>query len=160
MDKNKLVIPRKQWLDGLSDLHRRGAETHESGAFLLGTCAGATGRVTKWVFYDDLDPSAYSSGVCVLYADAFDQLWNICRSAGLEVLADIHTHGGSPQQSVSDRENPMIACAGHLALIIPNFARGPHWRHRMGLFCYEGEHRWANLSGLQARNCIKTGTLR
>lgn len=160
MVKSKLMIPRSLWLDGLSNLHRRGAETHESGAFLLGTYAGAVGRVTKWVFYDELDPNAYSSGVCVLYAEAFDRLWTICRLAGLKVLADVHTHGGSPRQSISDRENPMIASAGHLALIIPNFARGPHWRHRIGLFCYEGEHRWTNLSGLTARSHIKTGTLR
>jgi hypothetical protein len=71
MAKSKLIIPRELWLDGLSKLYRRGAEAHETGAFLLGPCAGTVGRVTKWVFYDQLDPNAYSSGVCVLYAEAF-----------------------------------------------------------------------------------------
>jgi proteasome lid subunit RPN8/RPN11 len=158
MADTRLFVPGKAWLEGLSELHRRGRDTHESGAFLLG--AAASRSVTMWVYYDDLDPAAYSSGVCVLYGEAFERLWSICRSAGLKVLADVHTHPGSPVQSSSDRKNPMIAVAGHLALIVPNFATGPHWRHRLGLYRYEGEHRWTNLSGWGARRELKTGTFR
>ena len=36
----------------------------------------------RCVFYDDLDANAYSTGVCVLYANAFERLWGICRSSG------------------------------------------------------------------------------
>lgn len=156
----KIVMPRDLWLWGLAELHRRGAGRHEAGAFLLGKAEGERCVVSRWLFYDQLDPQAYSSGVCVLYANSFDRLWSECRSTGLAVIADVHTHPGSPGQSHADRTNPMVSIAGHIAVIIPNFAQGPHWRHRLGLYRYEGEHRWTNLSGWSARKTLKTGTFR
>lgn len=160
MADNKLSVARRVWLDGLAELCRRGGMKHEAGAFLLGTQDGGRCVGTKWVFYDDLDPHAYATGICILHADAFDRLWRLCREAGLTVVADIHTHPGSPQQSSSDRANPMVALTGHLALIVPNYAKGPHWRHRLGVYCYEGAHKWTNLSGWRARATLSTGTFR
>src|SRR6218665_2488008 len=125
MDRIKIVIPRAIWLAGLAELHRRGGERHESGAFLLGKSEKGKRVASHWVFYDELDPDAYSTGVCVLYGESFDRLWSICRKAGLAVIADVHTHPGSPAQSHSDRTNPMVSTSGHIALIVPNFARGP-----------------------------------
>jgi proteasome lid subunit RPN8/RPN11 len=160
MADNKLIVARRVWLDGLAELCRRGGMKHEAGAFLLGTQDGGRRVGTKWVFYDDLDPHAYATGICILHADAFDRLWRLCREAGLTVVADIHTHPGSPQQSSSDRANPMVALAGHLALIVPNYAQGPHWRHRLGVYRYEGSHKWTDLGGWRARTAISTGTFR
>lgn len=160
MANSKVIVARRLWLDGLAELCRRGGLTHEAGAFLLGTKSGE-GRVgTKWVFYDELDPNAYSTGICILHADAFDRLWRYCRETGLAVVADIHTHPGSPRQSPSDRANPMVALQGHLALIVPNYAKGPHWRHRLGIYRYEGSHSWTDLSGWRGRITLSTGTFR
>jgi hypothetical protein len=147
---DELVIPRGQWLDLMSELRRRGAGRTESGAFLLGRREGARSFFQAAVFYDDLDPSAYSSGVCILYADAFERLWGLCRTHGLQVLADVHTHLGDSAQSEADRRNPMVARPGHLALIVERFATDPVWR--------QGSHTWTNLSGWRARRILNTGT--
>lgn len=160
MPNAKMIVPRSIWLRGLAELRRRGAERHEAGAFLLGKSEKGRSVVSHWIFYDDLDPDAYSSGVCVLYADSFDRLWSECRKSGMAVIADLHTHPGSAEQSHSDRTNPMVSTAGHVALIVPDFARGPHWRHRLGVYRYEGDHQWTNLSGWSARRLLKTGTFR
>lgn len=156
----KLIIPRGRWLGLLAELHRRGRNRHESGAFLLGSIDGRRRQVEEVVFYDELDRRAYSSGVCILEADTFETLWARCRTTGLSVVADIHTHPGAAQQSRSDRDNPMIARAGHMALIVPGFARGPVWRHRLGVYRYIGAHQWTNFSGWKARSLLKTGTWR
>ncbi len=155
---DKLVIPRAQWLALMAELRRRGGGRTESGAFLLGKRQGDRRLFERCVFYDDLDANAYSTGVCVLYADAFERLWGICRATGLQVLADIHTHGGEATQSEADRCNPMIARSGHMALIVERFASSPVWRHRMGLYQYKGAHAWINLSGWRSRCILKTGT--
>ncbi|AVH44951.1 Mov34/MPN/PAD-1 family protein [Agrobacterium tumefaciens] len=160
MSNSKIIVPRSSWLQGMNELHRRGAEHHEAGAFLLGKREQGRSVVSRWVFYDDLDPEAYSTGVCVLYADSFDRLWSECRKARLEVVADLHTHPGHPGQSESDRTNPMVSASGHVGIIVPNFARGPHWRHQLGVYRYEGDHKWTNLSGWSARGLLKTGTFR
>lgn len=155
---DELFIPRGQWLALMAELRRRGHGRTESGAFLLGKRQGDRRLFETGVFYDDLDANAYSTGVCVLYADAFERLWEICRSSGLQVLADVHTHGGRATQSEADRRNPMVARPGHLALIVERFARDPVWRHRMGLYRYEGSHAWTNLSGWRSRLILNTGT--
>lgn len=160
MPKLKLMLGSTYWLDLLSELHRRGEERHESGAFLLGRDEGDRRFASSVVFYDELDSHAYASGVCILEADTFEALWAHCRHTGLSVLADIHTHGGRAIQSEADRQNPMIARAGHLALIVPDFARGPVWRHRLGVYQYCGSHQWNDLSGWGARAILKTGTWR
>ena len=113
------------WAALTDGLHQRGGGVHEAGAFLLGSRDGEVRHVTDFIFYDELDPQAYRTGVCVLHADAFAKLWSICRSRGSTVVADIHTHPGAAFQSHSDRTNPMVAREGHLALIIPDFAAPP-----------------------------------
>lgn len=154
----ELIISRGQWLGLLSELRRRGGGQTESGAFLLGRREGDRRVFQSAVFYDDLDPKAYSSGVCILYADAFERLWSLCRARGLQVLADVHTHPGNSLQSEADRRNPMVARPGHLAFIVERFASDPVWRHRTGVYRYEGSHTWTNLSGWGARRILNTGT--
>jgi proteasome lid subunit RPN8/RPN11 len=155
----ELCFSRSLWLDVMKELRRRGQGKHESGCFLLGSRRGAARHVTGVIYYDELDPDAYASGVCVLYADAFDRLWEECRRRDLEVVADIHTHLGGSFQSEADRTNPMVALPGHIAIIVERFARNPVWRHRLGLYRYEGAHRWTKLGGLNARTVLKSGTL-
>lgn len=155
---DELIIPRGQWLGLMSELRRRGGGRTESGAFLLGRREGERRVFQAAFFYDDLDPNAYSSGVCILYADAFERLWGFCRAQGLQVLADVHTHLGDSFQSEADRRNPMVARPGHLALIVERFASDPVWRHRTGVYRYEGSHTWTNLSGWRARHILNTGT--
>lgn len=153
---DELFIPRGQWLALMAELRRRGGGRTESGAFLLGKRKGDLRLFEKCVFYDDLDPNAYSTGVCVLYADTFEKLWGLCRTTGLQVLADVHTHDAV--QSEADRCNPMVARPGHLALIVERFANNPVWRHRMGLYRYEGSHAWTDFSGWRSRRVLNTGT--
>ena len=61
--KPKLTIPSAIWEELLHELHRRTEELHESGAFLLGHAGGPGRHVSDAVFYDDLDPDAYRTGV-------------------------------------------------------------------------------------------------
>ena len=155
----ELIVGRSNWLGLMAELRRRGGGRTESGAFLLGQRDGGRRIFQTAVFYDDLDPDAYSTGVCMLYADAFERLWGLCRTHDLRVLADVHTHPYDARQSEADRRNPMVARPGHLALIVESFACDPVWRHRMGVYRYEGSHRWTDFSGWGARGILKTGTI-
>ena len=143
----KLTIPSAIWTELLRELHHRTEGQHESGAFLLGHADGPGRRVSDTVFYDDLDPDAYRTGIVVMHAWSFGPLWDRCRSSGLSVVADIHVHPRAAFQSWADRKNPMIATAGHLALIVPDFARPPVLPEKLGFFEYRGSHRWRSLGG-------------
>lgn len=143
----KLTVPAPLWRILLTGLHERTHGRHESGAFLLGRI-GVTGRqVERIVYYDDLDPHAYRTGVVVMHAASFGPLWDLCRSSGQSVVADIHVHPEGAWQSLADRNNPMIAMAGHLALIVPHFARPPVLPESLGFYEYRGTRRWRNLGG-------------
>lgn len=149
-----LRIDPLRWRSLIGELDRRGERLHEAGAFLLGDREGELRTVTDVVFYDELDPKAYESGVCVLHAPAFAALWSICRARGLTVVGDVHTHGGGAGQSKADRTNPMVAREGHIAIILPNFAVGDPDKANLGIFEYRGDHAWTNYSGKGARRFL------
>ena len=142
-----LAIPGPLWKDLIGELHQRTLRRHESGAFLLGRTNGAGRHVERVVYYDDLDPHAYRTGVVILHGASFGRLWDICRASGLSVVADIHVHPEGAGQSLADRYNPMIARAGHLALIVPRFARPPVLPESLGFYEYLGGHRWRSFRG-------------
>lgn len=141
-----LHCPPRLWRALVAELDRRGGRRHEAGAFLLGSIAGHCRHASDIVYYDELDPEAYASGVCILQSDAFARLWSICRERRLTVVADVHTHPGAAYQSQSDRTNPMVARAGHVAVILPDFARAPVDFSQVGVFEYRGEHQWHDRS--------------
>ena len=145
------------WRFVIGELDRRGARRHEAGAFLLGYVKNGIREVQSAVFYDELDPSAYDSGVCILHGDAFAKLWAICRAKGLTVVADAHTHSGCGFQSIADKTNPMVAREGHIAIIVPDFARWPINQRRLGIYEYRGKHEWTDRSPSRIRKFFYSG---
>lgn len=128
-------------------LQSRGQERRESGAFLLGyEDTSGRRRIVDFVLYDDLDPNCLSTGIVRFDGRFFGQLWTLCRKRELSVVADVHTHPGSSAQSPSDQAHPMIARAGHLALIVPRYAVGPPSRAGLGMYRYRGAGRWKVLA--------------
>ncbi len=154
---HRLNCPTGLWARTMEELHRRTHRRHESGAFLLGHEHGGLRSASDVVYYDDLDPAAYASGVCILKADSFSKLWAMCRARQVTVVADIHTHPDAAFQSEADRTNPMVARPGHIAVIVPDFAMPPVRYDRLGIFEYEGEHRWADRGHNRHRGFIYTG---
>ena len=137
-----ISISKPLWKKLIKELKTRGRGIRESGAFLLGNASKK--EITEFVCYDDLDPHALDSGIIVFEGNGYIPLWKICREKGLQVLADVHTHPGSwTGQSGADKKHPMIAQAGHIALIVPNLAtkRGQLLRN-VGIYEYLGDKQW------------------
>jgi hypothetical protein len=133
------------WLRLLIGLRQRGRFVRESGAFLLGKDDDGRRRIVDFAFYDDVDPHALDTGIVRLDGRHFGKLWDTCAATGLTVVADVHTHPGGPAQSGSDQANPIIARAGHIALIVPHFARWPIRRRAVGIYRYIGGGRWETI---------------
>jgi hypothetical protein len=140
--EHRITCRASRWRQIVRELERRGRHRHEAGAFLLGHETNGTREVTAAIYYDELDPNAYASGVCILHGDAFAKLWAECRKRKLTVVADVHTHGGAAYQSGSDKANPMVARSGHVAIIVPDFAAWPIPVERLGIYEYRGQHEW------------------
>jgi hypothetical protein len=155
--EHRIACGRRRWRHIVRELERRGRRRHEAGAFLLGHEVNGRREVTGVIYYDDLDPDAYSSGVCILHGDAFAKLWAECRKRRLTVVADVHTHGGAAYQSSSDKANPMVARPGYIAIIVPDFAAWPIAARRLGIFEYCGEHEWIDRTHPKARTFLYTG---
>ena len=134
------------WHRLLRNLRKRGLKkSRESGAFLLGHCRDDKVRIVDFVLYDDLDPHCLETGIVRFNGRFFGDLWDICRSRGLSVVADIHVHPYEAIQSDSDRAHPMITRAGHLALILPRFASCPIRRSSIGIYRYVGSKQWVGI---------------
>lgn len=135
------------WRRLLVALRQRGnGATRESGSFLLGERQYGRARISDFVLYDDLDPHCLDTGIVRFDGRYYDDLWQLCCKRRLAVVADVHVHPGGAYQSGSDRENPMISRAGHVALIIPNFAAPPVRRTRIGIYEYQGGKVWRTIA--------------
>lgn len=130
------------WPALMVDLYRRGNGRRESGAFLLRRAGEDKLVVWTWLPYDELDPTSLNYAYVRLESDAFSRLWAICAEQELEVVADVHTHPKGSCQSPSDRANPMISLPGHIALIVPRFARGNVKPRDLSFNVYLGCGKW------------------
>lgn len=162
---NRLFAPRHElscswllWRRLTTALRRRGrGETRESGAFLLGyKHPDQPARISEFVLYDDLDPHALDTGIVQFDGRHFGKLWARCRARKLAVVADVHVHPMGSGQSASDRAHPMISEPGHIALILPNFARVPIPREDVGIYRYRGAGEWETVPRAARRDffCI------
>lgn len=142
----KLVCDQGVWNDGVAELRRRSMGRRESGAFLLGTIHRDVRQIRQFLFYDDIDPTCFRRGIVEFDGRKFGLVWEKCRGMKMKVVADVHVHPGGYGQSGSDRHNPMIAEAGHLALIIPDFAAGPRLPGGIGIYEYLGAREWRDHS--------------
>jgi len=142
MKTKTIKVPALLWRRLLSQLRKRGGGSRESGAFLLGKTGSH--RVSHFVCYDDLDEAALEMGIITFHACGFVRLWDICQRENLRVLADIHTHPSDwTGQSESDRRHPMVAQVGHIALILPNYAkRNRKYLRGASIYEYLGDHKW------------------
>lgn len=140
--RHELSCPWPVWLRLMLGLRQRGRFVRESGAFLLGSEDHGRRHITDFALYDDIDPHALDTGIVHLEGRHFGKLWDLCRARGLTVVADVHTHPGGSGQSSSDQAHPIIACAGHIALIVPRFAALPITRSALGIYRYLGAREW------------------
>lgn len=143
------------WSALMADLFSRGGGCRESGAFLLRDTKEVVRVVQTWLPYDELDPNSLNWTHVRLDSGAFSRLWSICSERNLEVIADIHTHPWGAHQSLSDRTHPMISLAGHIALIVPWFARGKVRPQDVSFNVYQGNGKWVSFFCDAASSMIK-----
>ena len=118
----RIEIDEVLWQTMIRELGRRGLNgQREAGAFLLAHIGEDKQSVTRVIYFDDLDPNSLVGNIHIRSAGLL-RLGKMCREEGLRVLADVHTHPSSSViQSSIDRDNPMIARDGHLAIIVPHY---------------------------------------
>lgn len=160
MPAHLLEAPAELWATLIQHLSQQGKGVCESGAFLLGHKIDGSRAVTRVLPYEQLQADALHDDYVALTAASFAKLWAVCRQEGLSVVADVHTHRFGAGQSRSDRANPMVAIAGHVAFIVPRFARGTLRLQDIGTYVYQGNHQWAAYSGTEVNRLVRlTGTI-
>lgn len=144
----RLVCSSEIWRAGARELARRTQGGHrESGAFLLGKDAEDGGKqILEFVYYDDIDPHALDTGIVHFAGAKLPLLWELCRQRGFGVVADVHVHPYGYGQSPSDQADPVMPRAGHLALILPHFAKRGVMPGEIGLYEYLGNGSWVDHS--------------
>lgn len=161
----RLLSPRHRlscswllWQKLLSALRARGRDrSRESGAFLLGSRSDDAIRIVDFELYDDIDPHALDTGIVRLDGRHFGVLWDICKKRNLAVVADVHVHPGSADQSDSDRAHPIISNVGHIALVLPRFAKTPLRSPDIGIYRYLGAKKWYTVPHRQRRAFFHIG---
>ena len=144
----RLRCKRAVWEVGTAELARRTLDgRRESGAYLLGKHRPDGSRdILEFIYYDDIDPAALATGIVTIRQTALPRLWELCRSRGYGVVADVHVHPHGYGQSSSDQENPVMPRQGHIALILPDFAQNQPCPGKIGMFEVLGNGAWTQHS--------------
>ncbi|MES9841937.1 MAG: Mov34/MPN/PAD-1 family protein [Candidatus Thiodiazotropha endolucinida] len=150
-----LEMPRKVYSALIADLARSGRGIKEAGALLLGYADGRGRCVSTYLMYDIIAPeSSRKHAYVAITAEEMASAWDHCYATGLQVVADVHTHPFGPRQSISDRANPIVSVAGHVALIVPYFALRDPQPADLGVHVFEGAGRWRSMFHQEAHNSI------
>jgi proteasome lid subunit RPN8/RPN11 len=153
----RIRFHKTDWRELITELASRGQGRRESGAFLLATRGDTSGRVSRVVYYDDLDPDCLQGSI-QFNGFGFTALWDICVDEGFDLIADVHTHPSAiVAQSGTDRHHPMYPRPGHIALIVPNFAAAPVTAHQVGVHEYLGEEGWQSHFKRHAKRLLYIG---
>ena len=161
----QLLFPRHElscswflWQRLVRALRERGrSASRESGAFLLGAREVGRSRILDFVLYDDLDPHCLDTGIVRFDGRYYGPLWEYVERTRRSVVADVHVHPGEAFQSESDRRNPMIAQSGHIALILPNYAKPPASHSHARVYVFEERDRWRAISSEDTRAFFHVG---
>jgi len=145
------------WQGLIAELVRPGGGRRESGAFLLAPTNRTRLAATQAAYFDDLDSQCLTGGIS-MSSKSFNRLWDHCEQHQLRVIADVHTHPGTGvRQSSTDRDNPMIAQTGHVAVIIPNYAAGTPAAEHVGVHEYLSDAGWREHVGTSAGRALYIG---
>lgn len=151
MSRPLLEVPAKLYEQLIQDLASSGRGVRESGAFLLGTIDSRIRKVSSYLMYETIAPgSSCEHDYVALTGQEMAAAWDHCYRVGLEVVADVHTHPLGPAQSISDRAHPMVSVAGHVALIVPQFAMQGPTPADLGVHIFHGDSRWTSIFGERA----------
>lgn len=151
-----LEFPRSLYDSLIASLAESGCGVKESGAFLLGALDGQRRSVSSYLMYDKVAPLSSSQHAYVAFtAEEMARAWEHCYAVGLQVVADVHTHPLGPAQSISDRAHPIVSVAGHVALIVPNFANGAPQPRDLGVHLFGGCGRWESMFREKAAEAIR-----
>ena len=144
--KDYLIIPIYTWMKLVYNLKKSGKGVRESGAFLLGKRGSS--KISSFILYESLDPHCLEKGYIYFLGESYIPLWEYCLKNKMQVLADVHTHPTkSVFQSSYDQENPMISQKGHIAMIIPDFAKVKFKILKgIGIYKYLGNHNWEDIT--------------
>lgn len=159
MNQTKVVISQRRYKRLMAELARRGGGHRESGAFLLAArrpkqLLGSV-EVVDVAYYDDLDPGSLTGGI-TMHDVGFTALNRYCRDKALMVVGDVHTHPSSiVRQSHIDASNPMIAFAGHVAIIAPNYAQRKPKPPALGVHLFLGSGRWQSHFGRDGEDVLQ-----
>jgi hypothetical protein len=149
-----LTVRRSTWRSLLAALEERGQGRRESGAFLC-TSHMTRPRVTCFVLYDELDPDCLTGGID-FHGIGYHRLSDYCHDHGVRVIADVHTHPGRhTRQSLLDQGHPMVSRAGHVALVVPHFAKGRIRPHDVGVHRYRANYEWDEWHGSAAASRLR-----
>ena len=156
MSRPLLKLPLALYDSLVADLARSGAGVAESGAFLLGPVDGDERQVASYLLYEAVAAQTRRRHAYVAFtAEEMSRAWDYCYRNKVQVVADVHTHPGSPMQSPSDRAHPIVSLPGHVALIVPYFALRNPQPAELGVHQFLGGGRWRSLFGADAARALQ-----
>jgi hypothetical protein len=146
LDLTEVIVPASLAEYANGHLRRVGKDGNEGFALWAGERHGSIFYVTECIIPAQ-SGLRYEGGVCVrVEADELFRLNVHLYEAGLQLVAQLHSHPGDAYHSDTDDAFPIATVSGALSLVIPDFAREPFALDRCAVYRLLPARGWVGLS--------------
>lgn len=147
LELTQVVVPASLADFANDHLRRIGRDGYEGFALWAGVREGDVFYVRECIVPEQ-SGLRYDDGVCVrVDGDELFRLSVHLYEAGLQLVAQLHSHPGSAYHSDTDDTFPIATTAGAFSLVVPDFARAPFALDRCAVYRLIPGDGWVELCG-------------
>ena len=145
----RVVVPSSLADYANENLRRIGRDGCEGFALWAGVREDDVFHVTECIIPAQ-SALRYGDGVCVrVEGDELFKLSVHLFEAGLQLVAQLHSHPGNAYHSETDDTFPIATTVGAFSLVVPHFARAPFALDRCAIYRLLPDDGWVELQGDQ-----------
>lgn len=142
----KIILPRccaQHAIDALFDAGRRSVE---GVALFAGVRDGDAFSIQQTIIPQQLAGSVEEGLLYVVKGDELHRISLELFDAGLQLIAQIHSHPGRAYHSETDDAYPIVTVLGGISIVVPDFARGGIDLQQWEVYRLHPNKEWRHLS--------------
>lgn len=154
LDIQRIKFPRKCAQTAIDALFTAGRRGVEGVALFAGTRDGDVFNITRTIIPEQSAGNVESGLLYVVQGNELHRIGLELFDAGLQLIAQIHSHPGAAYHSETDDAYPIVTVLGGISIVVPNFARGGVNLREWAVYQLSIDNTWVELSNEQKHNLI------
>ncbi|MBN9483101.1 MAG: hypothetical protein BGO70_01230 [Bacteroidetes bacterium 43-93] len=140
-----VVLPKSCAKVAIDALFAAGRKHVEGVALFAGTVNDTTFTITRTIVPRQLAGDVESGLIYVVAGEELHRIGVELFDAGLQLLAQIHSHPREAYHSDTDDAYPIVTTMGGISIVVPNFARGGINLNEWAIYRLDSNNLWCEV---------------